>query len=112
MSKNVYRLRAGNLDFSQVTAYFLEQMGDELLHAARYQVAPMQSTLCVFERYYLRTNSTASLTVLFTNTGQEILVDVVSSGAGSGLLNISWGASSNFANKALDALKAMGFSEY
>ena len=65
--------------------------------------------LYVFERYFVRTENMASLTVLFTNDGKAVTVDVIASGAGEGILNISWGANASFAKMAVDLLAKQGF---
>ena len=52
----------------------------------------------------------ASLTVLFTNDGKTVTVDVIASGAGEGILNITWGANASFAKMAVDLLAKQGFT--
>ncbi|MUK87893.1 hypothetical protein GMD78_05705 [Ornithinibacillus sp. L9] len=52
--------------------------------------------ILVYEKYYLRINSTASLTVTLDNLNGETIVKCISTGNSEGLLNISWGADKQF----------------
>ena len=67
--------------------------------------------LLSFEKYYFRTGSYASLTVMLTQNENEQTVDIIGSGGGEGLFNISWGANSNFAENAVRILQQYGFSQ-
>lgn len=62
------------------------------------------------EKYFFRNGSYASLTVVLTEKGTNKTADVIGSGGGEGLLNISWGANSNLSNKAIEVLSRYGFS--
>ena len=66
--------------------------------------------LLCFEKYYLRNNSYASLTILLTEDDAEQTAEIIGFGGGNGLFNISFGANSNFANTAVKILKEHGFS--
>jgi Family of unknown function (DUF6054) len=52
--------------------------------------------ILVFEKYFLRINSTASLTVTIDNLTGETIVKCISSGNSEGLLNLSMGADKKF----------------
>ncbi|MBR5229212.1 MAG: nicotinate (nicotinamide) nucleotide adenylyltransferase [Firmicutes bacterium] len=52
----------------------------------------------VFEEFFFRTGSYASLTVSLVNNGSISAVTAVSSGGGDGFLNLSWGAETDFVN--------------
>ena len=67
--------------------------------------------LLSFEKDYFRTGSYASLTVMLTQNENEQPVDIIGSGGGEGLFNISWGANSNFAENAVRILEQYGFSQ-
>lgn len=53
----------------------------------------------IYEKYYMRNNSQAGLTVTLQNFQGHTQVNAISSAGGQGLFNISWGAGSEFAAK-------------
>ncbi|MBR7150585.1 MAG: hypothetical protein IKD01_06190 [Oscillospiraceae bacterium] len=63
----------------------------------------------VYEKYFMRVESYVSLSILFTKTDLRSSVELVSSGGGDGLLNISWGAENSFANDCAEVLESLGF---
>lgn len=67
--------------------------------------------LLTFEKYYLRNASYASLTVMITKSENFMTADIVGSGGGEGLFNISWGVNSEFAEAAVKVLKQYRFDE-
>lgn len=64
----------------------------------------------VYEKYYLRTNSYASVAVVLTEYAQEQTACIVASGGGSGISNGSYGANRNFAKTCVAALESCGFT--
>lgn len=65
----------------------------------------------VYENYFLRTGSYASLSVVMVWTGMEgadgtAVVTAVGSGGGNGILNMSWGAEDDFEAAFWDTLTA------
>ena len=70
----------------------------------------VHSVLLVYERYYVRVSSYASLTVLLTEHGQTQTADVIACGGGDGYLNFSLGANRNFAREYAKALEECGFT--
>lgn len=66
--------------------------------------------LLVYEKYYFRINSYASLTVLLTQQGGEQSAQIIASGGGSGLSNVSLAANRRFAEECVQALAEHGFS--
>ncbi len=66
--------------------------------------------LRVYEKYYMRNSSRASLTVLLTAQNGAIDAKLVSAGGGgSPLMRFSWGAEEEFAGVAVKALQQFGF---
>ena len=63
----------------------------------------------VYEKYFMRVESYVSLSILFTKTDLRSSVELVSSGGGDGLLNISWGAENSFTNDCAEVLESLGF---
>lgn len=75
-----------------------------------HSVGDVQSVLLVYERYYARVSSYASLTILLTEHGQTQTAALISSGGGDGYLNLSLGANRNFAREYAKALEECGFT--
>ena len=66
--------------------------------------------LRVYEKYYMRNSSRASLTVLMTSQNDTVDVKIVSSGgSGSAVMKFSWGAEEDFVGVAENALRQIGF---
>ena len=63
-----------------------------------------------YEKYFFRTGSYASVTVVLTEFDQEQTAVVVASGGGQGMVNHSYGANRNFAKACVLALEACGFT--
>lgn len=77
-----------------------------------YQETPLEGgTVCllVYEKYYFRINSFASLTVLVTEQGTRQTAQIVATGGGASLSNNSLGANRNFARQCVQALEECGF---
>ncbi|MCL2461985.1 MAG: DUF6054 family protein [Defluviitaleaceae bacterium] len=65
-----------------------------------------QMILLVFEKYFMRTSSRASLSVALENLQGQTRVCSVGSGGGKGaLFGFDWGAGEDFAYTAINALK-------
>ena len=110
MTKAVYKLTSAETEsLASRAAAFAQELEATVIEAVGYEVGDLQTILYVFERYFVRTENMASLTVLFTNDGKAVTVDVIASGAGEGILNISWGANASFAKMAVDLLAKQGF---
>lgn len=61
--------------------------------------------ILIFEKYYMRNSSRASLSVTIENLTDVTKVHAVGSGGGQGLIfKFDWGASSNFSEQVLNAL--------
>ena len=82
------------------------------------QVASIRKTagnsviyMLVFEKYYMRSENRASLTILITGDQGNVTVDAVGSGGGQGaLFRFSWGAEQDFVNVVERILRPHGFS--
>jgi len=64
----------------------------------------------VFEKYYFRTGSYASMTVVLTEHEQSQTAYIVASGGGEGIVNHSFGANRNLARECLQILESCGFT--
>lgn len=105
------RAMQGNL--TEVAATLRKEMlvNAELVAENSRAVGDGQTIMLNFEKYYLRNGSYATLAVLLTDFGGIQTADIVGSGGGNGIFNISWGANSEFADDAAGILRQMGFEE-
>ena len=66
----------------------------------------------VFEKYFMRTSSRASLSVVVSGRDGEVYVDAYGSGGGTGtFMRFSWGAEDSFEDEVRSALAPLGFRE-
>ena len=82
----------------------------ELISESYRRIDYVNICILSFEKYFFRNGSYASLSVVLTENGDEKTADIVGSGGGEGLFNISWGANSEFAQDAENILKRFGLS--
>ncbi len=73
------------------------------------EVADVRVLLMVFEKYYWRNGSMAVTVVQITDSGGEQRAVVAGTGGGEGILNISFGANRDYAERISEALMRMGF---
>lgn len=66
--------------------------------------------ILAYEKYYFRTGSYTSMTVVLTEYEQERTACVVSSGGGTSIVNQSLGANRKFAKECVEVLESCGFS--
>ncbi len=66
--------------------------------------------LLVYEKYFIRSGSFASLSVLLTTQENRITADIVSAGGGESISNFSYGANRKLARECMEALSALGFT--
>ena len=112
------------LTFSKASSGDLTDVADRLLHDIHNRVVPpevvldqrgtvggAQVILLIFERYYMRNGSYASLTVQLTDDGTAQKATVVGTGGGEGVFNFSLGANRAFASLAAETLTSSGFTK-
>lgn len=85
--------------------------GAELVVNKIESLGDAEAALLIFEKLYFRNGSYSNLTVEITSYNSIQKAIVIGSGGGEGVLNISWGANSDFAKKACERLKELGFRE-
>ena len=66
--------------------------------------------LLVYEKYYFRTGGYNSLSVLLTEQNERHTAEIIATGGGTGVANISFGANRKFAKECVDALEELGFA--
>ena len=64
----------------------------------------------VYEKYYFRTGSYTSATIVLTEYEQNQTACIVSTGGGSGVVNFSFGSNRKFASEYVPILESCGFS--
>ena len=107
----------GQGDITEIVKYLesgIESYGmtNQLVHAINRGTEDNRVYLLIFEKWYYRTSSRASLTVMVTQNEDQIIVDAISAGGGQGLIfRFSWGAEENFVGVVRDLLKNKGFRE-
>lgn len=85
-------------------------MSCELVDSSSRVIGDMAYYLMVFDKYYMRNSSRASLTVSVIGYGGLIYVDAIGAGGGQGaLFNFSWGAEEDFVGTVEQILRGMGF---
>ena len=94
-----------------LTAILKNGIDAELVHDSPRKLDDATAWLLAFERYYFRNGSYATLTIMLTESGDHQTADIIGSGGGEGLFNISWGANASFAAMAVDLLQQCGFQE-
>ena len=112
-SKIIRMQRSIKDDLTEAAAALRKEMlvNAELVAENSHVADDGQAIMLNFEKYYLRNGSYATLAVLLTDFGGIQTADIVGSGGGNGIFNISWGANSEFADDAADILRQMGFKE-
>ena len=85
--------------------------GEELVVNKIEALGDAEAALLIFEKLYFRNGSYSNLTVELTSYDSIQKAIVIGSGGGEGVLNISWGANSDFARRACERLNELGFRE-
>ena len=83
--------------------------GAEQISKSTQTVNDVEIWTLVYEKYFFRTGSYTSITVVLTEFGPIQTACVVSSGGGEGVVNHSFGANRNFAKACVTALESCGF---
>ncbi|MDQ0223240.1 DUF6054 family protein [Streptococcus moroccensis] len=91
------------------TQDLLQAVNGQLVFDKRRHIGDVKQILLVFEAFYIRTGSYGSLTVNLTASTDYHCIDLIPSGGGDGILNISWGANANFAQKAQEIFESYGY---
>lgn len=91
--------------------YIKEKINGEFITHIEHKFDDTYSGMIVFEKYYIRNGSYANLCIMLSGRKDKIYADIIGSGGGNGIFNISWGANSDFAQSAGEVLKSLGFKE-
>ncbi|EQF23465.1 hypothetical protein QEW_3487 [Clostridioides difficile CD160] len=97
MAREVFTVKMTPLEAQKMIE---ENMDADIIFTDAYNLGDGKFILITaFDRYYVRSSSNAGLLVICENTTEETLVKVVSTGSGTGLFQIDWGAGSNFTKR-------------
>jgi len=82
----------------------------ELVDRIDRKIGDESAILLVFEKYYMRSQNRASLSIMLTGSDGEVFADIVGAGGGTGVfLRFSWGAEESFEESACAILESLGF---
>ncbi len=115
MAKITMRGHGTVSDVAEIIINGIDRSGisTELVELVDRYYSDVRVTMLVFEKYYWRTSSRASLSVLITGKGDAVTVDAVGAGGGNGVfLNFSWGAEDSFVDTVKHILGLHGFEEH
>lgn len=84
--------------------------GAEQISKVEHHFDGAEVWLLVYEKYYFRTGSYNSLTVLLTEQDERHTAEIIATGGGGGIANISYGANRKFAKECIQALTEIGFT--
>lgn len=96
-------------DIQELCDILGKEISAEFLHKKVVEMGTGTAILLAFEKYYFRTGSYTSLTIMLTEDRLVQTADIIGSGGGGGMFNFDWGSNASFANKAADVLKQYGF---
>jgi hypothetical protein len=105
----------GQGNAAEIAAMLTDQIGRsamscELIDSVFHELNGTSVHLLVFDKYFMRNSSRASLTVSVIGSGGTVYVDAVGSGGSQGaLFNFSWGAEENFVGTVAEILGSYGF---
>ena len=87
------------------------RMNTELICESYRSIGLVNVGTLAFEKFFWRNGSYAALTVVLSENGEEKMADIIGSGGGDGIFNISWGANREMAEDAASILKKFGLEE-
>ncbi|KQL33576.1 hypothetical protein AN960_21130 [Bacillus sp. FJAT-25509] len=87
-----------NIKPTQATQLILEDtdLQSNLIFQDYKAAEEKEIVILVFQKYFFRNNSTATLTVTIDNFSGDTYVKCISSGNGDGIFDIGWGAGKSF----------------
>lgn len=75
-----------------------------------YRSGEVQVLVRVYDKYYMRNGSRASLSLTVVDNGNELYISAIGAGGGQGVIfNLSWGAESELVDIVSDCLRDLGY---
>lgn len=106
-------------DFNQILkeldqAIMENAMSMNLVDESLFRSGEVQVAVRVYDKYFMRNNSRASLSLTVVDEGSKIYVTAIGAGGGQGVIfNYSWGAESELVDIVSECLDGMGLeAEY
>ena len=107
-SKMITMYAEKKYELSEIREEMKRNLEAEFGGEAEHELGETKTLLLIWERWYIRTGSYASVSVLLTEFRGYQCADIISSGGKDDFF--SWGAEENFAKCAEDVLRELGFS--
>lgn len=111
MEDKVYTMRGNNFPKDKFVQAMDKYVLAELVAVREKEVAGIPVTLYCFEKYFLRNNCYAAVSVLVTEEESATEVDIVTSAGGEGIFNFKWGTHKSLARDTVEVLSKFGFIE-
>jgi len=89
----------------------LELFSDDGFFIEKFESGNGKVTVFVAEDYYIRINSTLTLTVIIQENTDKTTVDIISGGGKTGWLGLSYGAEKSAVKRIVRLLEDNGFIE-
>lgn len=81
-----------------------------LVDESNFQCGDFQIAVRVYDKYFMRNNSRASLNITVVGNNGQIFVSAIGAGGGNGVFfNVSWGAETKLTNIVESSLQHMGY---
>ena len=88
--------------------YSIQESGGsvELVDRTDYDLGDTRVAVRVYDRYYFRTASRASLTLTVVGHGDRVMVSAIGAGGGNGIIvNMDWGSEENIVRLVEESLQ-------
>lgn len=96
----------GELDMAIINSAVSMNLVDE----NSYISGDVRVLVRVYDKYFMRNSSRASLSLTVVDSGNEIYISAIGAGGGQGVFfNLSWGAESELVDIVSDCLKNLGY---
>jgi hypothetical protein len=85
-------------------------MSMKLVNESVYEAYPYKISMKVYDKYFMRNSSRASLSLTVIEDGRSTHVVAIGSGGGQGVIfNFSWGAENELVNDVQRLLEKLGY---
>ena len=115
MSSAIIKMKRGSeTDLAEVSKSILDDFKGDVAELSLEQMSEVNGVkvlLLILERYYMRNGSMAVSTVQIIDSGEVQQATIIGTGGGEGLMNISLGATQDFARRVAQVLAKLGFEE-
>lgn len=79
-----------------------------LVDESNFSVGDMRVAMCVYDKYFMRNSSRASLSLTVAGKGNDLFVSAIGAGGGNGaIFSFSWGAEEELVAEVERSIKRM-----